>query len=98
MRNVKRGCSGTIDSTGRLTSELVPLELEAPELLGPIPIDRRGSLYVKWGNWIPLVLVAFVLAVIAMRGAGSVRRLRGRTPRLRGMMRFTTAQKFTASL
>ncbi len=74
VRNVKRGHSGMIDSTGRLTSESLPLVLERPELLGPIPIDPRSTLFIRWGNWIPLALVGIVLTATVTRAMRAVGR------------------------
>jgi apolipoprotein N-acyltransferase len=73
VRNVELGFSGLIDGNGRLCSVPDNLFLRQPYLTGPIPIDRRLSLYWRWGDWFPLLCsLSFATSVIGL-GRGSTK-------------------------
>jgi apolipoprotein N-acyltransferase len=67
VRNVRFGYSGIIDATGRLRNESLPPVIESPTPLGGIPIDRRSTLYMWWGDWIPAGVACVVLLAVAAR-------------------------------
>ena len=67
VRNVDRGHSGRIDSTGRLRDESIPLLVESPMPLRAVPIDNRSTLYVIWGDWIPAAIVSVLLVAAALK-------------------------------
>ena len=67
VRNVHLGPSGRIDSTGRLHDFSIPPSLESPVPLGKIAIDRRRTLYVVWGDWIPTVIGCILLTAAAQK-------------------------------
>ncbi len=60
VRNVQFGHSGTIDSTGHLRHNSIPQSLQSPTQLGEIPIDRRSTIYVLLGDWIPFAIVGVI--------------------------------------
>lgn len=66
VRNVNFGYSGIIDSTGQLRNESLPLVIQSPTPLGRVPVDRRSTLYMRWGDWISATIACIVfLAAIA---------------------------------
>ena len=67
VRNVHLGWSGTIDSTGRLRDQAIPRLVQAPTPLGKIPIDRRSTLFMSWGDWIPSATICIVLIAAAWK-------------------------------
>ena len=50
VRNIAYGYSGLIDANGRY-SEVADRVIHQPTWIGAIPVDRRSSLYVRFGNW-----------------------------------------------
>jgi apolipoprotein N-acyltransferase len=57
-RAVNMGISAVIDGNGRVTALPGPTWAESKKVAGvvtaTIPIDRRGSLYSLWGDWLPV--------------------------------------------
>jgi len=68
VRNVHFGRSGRIDSTGRLLDESVPEVLRTPTSLGRIPIDRRTTLYVILGEWLPGTIIGAITILGLYKG------------------------------
>lgn len=71
VRNVCGGISAAIDSRGDVTLAFASSDVRRPERLGPIPLDSRRTLYVRWGDWLPvgcLLMVALPVASRAVRG------------------------------
>jgi apolipoprotein N-acyltransferase len=67
VRNVDHGFSGLIDSCGRLRSRPNELVIREPVVCGPVPIDRRRSLYVALGDWLPILFFACAIALGFLR-------------------------------
>ena len=67
VRNVHLGCSGRIDSLGRLLDESIPALLESPTPLGTIPIDQRLTLYVLWGDWLPTTIICAITILASFK-------------------------------
>ena len=67
VRNVEDGFSGIVSSTGEFTP--APEQpWSAPISVGPVPIDRRKTLYHWAGNWLPYMCVGIVgLALVRSR-------------------------------
>ena len=68
VRNVEFGTSGIVDACGRVVQRFDGIEQAQstePIRLGPLPIDRRTSLYTRLGDWLPhLALVAAILGLV----------------------------------
>ncbi|MDC0936129.1 hypothetical protein OAS39_07565 [Pirellulales bacterium] len=65
VRNATFGYSGVIDSNGqRLTSTSEDMLLD-PVAAGAVPIDRRGSLYRRFGDW-PAFAGGLVVALLVI--------------------------------
>lgn len=52
-RAVRGGYSAAIDGNGRVLARAIVADVSHPALVGPVPIDRRDSLYLQWGEWLP---------------------------------------------
>ncbi len=63
VRNVDMGYSGSIDSCGRVLAIEADAVLSEPTLVGPLPVDRRQSLYSRWGDWIAITTSAVTAAL-----------------------------------
>lgn len=74
VRNVDGGYQALINSNGRVLWRSDRSPVDAPRLVGPVPIDRRASLYAAWGDWLPITAAVVVLCVV-LKG-----RLRRRQP------------------
>lgn len=81
-RNVSGGFSGIIDSCGRLVLATPAIEFDRPIMLGAIPLDARASLYVAWGDWMPIACCAALLAISLPPMRDGWRRFRGVDPQL----------------
>ncbi|MGI9455991.1 MAG: apolipoprotein N-acyltransferase [Aeoliella sp.] len=71
VRNVHRGHSAVIDSSGRLVWVSDREPIDQPLWLPPVPIDRRQSLYGRVGDW-PAVGLIVLLTIGGMRKPLSV--------------------------
>lgn len=69
VRNIIQGTSGIIDANGRLTVEVDQEIVVEPVVVGPLPLDRRRSLYASTGDcgWIMLCTIFPVGAAIYSR-------------------------------
>ncbi len=59
------GVSSIVDGNGQVVSRQIPLA-DAGFVGGRIPIDRRYSLYVAWGDWLPVLSCLAVIYFAAM--------------------------------
>jgi apolipoprotein N-acyltransferase len=78
VRNGTGGFSGIVDGNGTVN----PIELGEEEtiVIGTVPIDKRRSLYVEWGEW-PMIVVCLVYLLLpSLAGASSAGRTRTHTP------------------
>lgn len=73
VRNVDYGYSGIVDSSGMAQIRMERGSILRPELLPPVPIDDRTSLYTMWGEW-PLGLLCATVALVAWRRKKNERR------------------------
>jgi len=65
IRNTHLGFSGMIDANGRVVEYRNREELGIPWQLGAVPLDRRASLYSRWGDWLsPMCLGGLFIALI----------------------------------
>lgn len=69
VRAVNMGVSGVIDADGRIVAlpgaTLSESKKIATVVIANVPIDRRDSLYSRWGDWLPLVCWGLLLVSIA---------------------------------
>jgi apolipoprotein N-acyltransferase len=67
VRNVEDGFSGVVSSTG----EFAPAPEQPwaqPVSVGPVPIDRRATVYAMAGNWLPYLCLGIIgLALLRSR-------------------------------
>jgi len=69
VRNVTNGYSGVIDGNGRLIHAVTGRNIHRPELLDPLPLDRRTSLYALTGDWLPMLCCVLLgVGCLAMPG------------------------------
>jgi len=54
VRNATNGVSGIVDGCGRHIVT-APRIVSDPYRVGRVPLDRRFSLYARWGDWLPWV-------------------------------------------
>ena len=66
VRNVENGYSGLIDGSGRVIASPDELTIKEPYTLPPVPIDRRMSLYVLLGDWLPISACLVVTAGVLL--------------------------------
>ena len=69
VRNANFGYSALIDGNGRVLSSLPPVPITEPAWLGSVPIDRRWSFYVHWGDWIAYLacVMVFIWGIVDRR-------------------------------
>jgi apolipoprotein N-acyltransferase len=66
VRNAEHGISAIVDSCGRmLPTQRLELGGRRAALIGRVPIDRRRSLYVRYGDWLTIAAISFCAAVLA---------------------------------
>lgn len=72
VRNVFGGHSALIDGNGRVLQQPSALRLSQPAIVGPVPIDRRRSLYAALGDWVPWTCIALAIWGVGQPGNRSV--------------------------
>ena len=79
VRGTNLGVSALIDANGRVVRRLPPAD--EGTLRVQVPLDDRSTLYLAWGDWLPLACAAFTLAALATILWDVVRLVRARLAR-----------------
>ncbi len=67
VRNVFEGYSGYVDSLGRFYPASSGMKLEQPLPISAIRLDHRRTLYIAFGDWLPIACLALVAAIACQR-------------------------------
>lgn len=76
-RNAEHGISAIVDGCGRSVQSIrVEVDRDHTVMMGRVPINHGRSVYVLWGEWLPMLACAFIgisLAFSIRRGTAMVR-------------------------
>ncbi len=73
LRPVRWATSGAFDAYGRSRASLSHFEANDRILLATLPVERVPTLYVRTGDWLPVLALLFVLLAVARVWHGALR-------------------------